>query len=104
MYIQVRVCVVLHLGRFVSALEGFSEEMLWDAYTGGLASAATAKPKKMSDVILLTYQTFEKFLNLGRWRETRLTLKAMDSWLAMHQRSTASESGPRLTKSPASHS
>jgi hypothetical protein len=61
----------------VEALEAMSEEALWDLRT----SAAT-------DATQTTFQSFEAFLDLGRWSKNTLALQGVEAWLSMHRRST----------------
>ena len=58
-----------------SALEALSEEAAWDTRT-------LAPP----DPVQRAFQSFDRFLDLARWSQNRLSLSAVDAWLALHQR------------------
>ncbi len=59
----------------VEALEAVSEDALWDLRTGAAADAAQT-----------TFQAFERFFDLGRWTDNRLSLSAVEAWIDLQQR------------------
>jgi hypothetical protein len=59
----------------LKALEAMSEEAIWDVRMG-------AKP----DAVVTTFQSFEAFFDLARWRETRLACQAVEAWLVLQRR------------------
>ncbi|MBL8685053.1 MAG: hypothetical protein JNK05_38105 [Myxococcales bacterium] len=57
------------------AVGAASDEIVWDLRTGATTDA-THK----------TFQSFEGFLDVGRWSQNRLALQGVEAWLALHQR------------------
>lgn len=58
------------------ALEAMSEEALWELRA---SDAAT-------DAVHTTFQSFARFLDVGRWSQNKLALPVIEAWLALHQR------------------